>query len=159
MEWGSLHYARSGTRSFVHLFQNGQTPGFDRGHCPLRQGKLEEIAVSTVRVPSGLYFQSRFFAATRKIWKRLGDLESMVVRQEAGQRVVDRPVYIAGLPRSGTTILTEMLEKHPDLTCHRYSDFPNVWTPYWRNYLRERTRVQMHENGREGSQRPNRGEQ
>ena len=99
--------------------------------------------MSTVRVPWGLYFQSRFFAATRRIWKRLGDLESMVVRQEAGQRVVDRPVYIAGLPRSGTTILTEMLEKHPDLTCHRYSDFPNVWTPYWRNYLRERSRVHV----------------
>ena len=49
--------------------------------------------------------------------------------------MVDRPVYIASLPRSGTTILTEMLEQHPDLTCHRYSDFPNVWTPYWRNYL------------------------
>ena len=71
--------------------------------------------MSAVRVPWGLYFQSRFFAATRKIWKRLGDLESKVVRQEAGQRVVDRPVYIAGLPRSGTTILTEMLEKHPHL--------------------------------------------
>lgn len=98
--------------------------------------------MSSVRVPSGLYFQSRFFAATRKIWKRLADLESTVVRQEAHQRRVDRPLYITGLPRCGTTILTEMLEKHPDLTCHRYSDFPNVWTPYWRNYLLKRSRVQ-----------------
>ena len=97
--------------------------------------------MSSIRVPSGLYFQSRFFAATRRIWKRVADLESIVVHQETGQRVVDRPVYIASLPRSGTTILTEMLEKHPDLTCHRYSDFPNVWTPYWRNYLLKRTRV------------------
>ena len=101
--------------------------------------------MSTVRVPSGLYLQSRFFAATRSVWKRLADLESIVVREEAGQRVVDRPVYIAGLPRCGTTILTEMLEKHPDLTCHRYSDLPNVWTPYWRNYLRKRSRVQAPE--------------
>ena len=97
--------------------------------------------MSSIRVPSGLYFQSRFFAATAGLWRRLGDLESRAVSQETGQLVVDRPVYVAGLARSGTTILTEMLEQHPDLTCHRYSDFPNVWTPYWRNYLLEKTRV------------------
>jgi hypothetical protein len=33
-----------------------------------------------------------------------------------------------------------MLASHPALTCHRYSDFPNVWTPYWRNYLLQKTR-------------------
>ena len=99
-------------------------------------------AGSGVRVPSGLYFQSRFFAATRGLWKRLAGIESSVVREETEQLVVDRPVYVTSLPRSGTTILTEMLERHPDLTCHRYSDFPNVWTPYWRNYLLEKTRSQ-----------------
>ncbi|MDX2417071.1 MAG: sulfotransferase [Xanthomonadales bacterium] len=97
--------------------------------------------MSSIRVPTGLCFQTRFFAATRGIWKRLADLESSVVRQETGQLNVDRPVYIASLPRSGTTILTEMLAQHPDLTCHRYSDFPNVWTPYWRNYLLKKARV------------------
>ena len=96
---------------------------------------------ANIRVPSGLYFQSRFFAASAGLWRRLGDLESRLVRQETEQRVVDRPVYVASLPRSGTTILTGMLEQHPDLTCHRYSDFPNVWTPYWRNYLLEKTRI------------------
>ena len=99
-------------------------------------------AESGVRVPSGLYFQSRFFAATRGLWKRLAHLESSVVREETEQLEIDRPVYITSLARSGTTILTEMLERHPDLTSHRYSDFPNVWTPYWRNYLLEKTRSQ-----------------
>ena len=103
--------------------------------------KPATAAESGVRVPSGLYFQSRFFAATRGLWRRLADLESSVVREETEQLEVERPVYITSLPRSGTTILTEMLEQHPDLTCHRYSDFPNVWTPYWRNYLLQKTRV------------------
>lgn len=93
-------------------------------------------------VPSGLYFQSRLFAATNKLWRRLADLETRVVREEISQGVVDRPVYITGLARSGTSILTEMLARHPDLTCHRYSDFPNVWTPYWRNYLLDKSRLQ-----------------
>ncbi len=96
---------------------------------------------ANIRVPSGLHFQSRFFAATAGLWKRLGDFESRLVSQETEQRVVDRPVYVASLPRSGTTIVTEMLAQHPDLTCHRYSDFPNVWTPYWRNYLLKKTRI------------------
>ena len=95
--------------------------------------------MSSIRVPAGLYYQSRFFNATRGMWKKLANLESVVVREETEKLRIDRPVYIAGLPRSGTTILTEMLEQHPDLTSHRYSDFPNVWTPYWRNYLLKKT--------------------
>lgn len=96
--------------------------------------------MSSTRVPAGLYFQSRFFAATQRLWRRLAELESSVVREETEHLVVDRPIYITSLPRSGTTILTEMLAQHPDLTCHRYSDFPNVWTPYWRNYLLQNAR-------------------
>ena len=37
-----------------------------------------------VRVPAGLYFQSRFFAATRGLWRSLADLESKIVRGETG---------------------------------------------------------------------------
>lgn len=91
-------------------------------------------------VPSGLYFQSRFFSATQPLWRRLADIESRSVREETAQLTVDRPVYITSLPRSGTTIVTEMLAQHADLSSHRYSDFPNVWTPYWRNYLLQKAR-------------------
>lgn len=101
--------------------------------------------MSSPRVPAGLYVQSRFFSATRRIWRRLADLESAAVRQETESLTIDRPVYVSSLPRSGTTILTEMLERHPDLTSHRYSDFPNVWTPYWRNYLLRRSRFRAPE--------------
>jgi hypothetical protein len=99
--------------------------------------------VSNSRVPSGLYYQSRFFAATRGLWRRLAELETRVLGGEINQRRVDRPVYVAALARSGTTIVTEMLAQHPQLTSHRYSDFPNVWTPYWRNYLLQKARFQV----------------
>ena len=91
-------------------------------------------------MPTGLHLQSRFFAASRKLWHRLGNLETSVLRDELERVEIKKPVYVSGLARSGTTIVLEMLEKHPDLTSHRYSDFPNVWTPYWRNYLLQRTR-------------------
>jgi len=97
--------------------------------------------VNSIRVPAGLYLQSRFFAATSGLWRRLAEIETAVLRDDIASKSVDRPVYVTGLPRAGTTILTEMLAQHPDLTSHRYSDFPNVWTPYWRNYLLGKTRI------------------
>ena len=98
---------------------------------------------STVRLPAALHLQSRFFAATSGLWYRLGKLESAALSDELEQVAIQKPVYVSGLARSGTTIVTEMLEKHPDLTSHRYSDFPNIWTPYWRNYLLQKTRREM----------------
>jgi len=70
----------------------------------------------------------------------MGDLETSAVGDEIEDITVEAPVYVSSLARAGTTIVTEMLEAHPALTCHHYSDFPNVWTPYWRNYLLQKTR-------------------
>ena len=93
-----------------------------------------------IKVPGGLHLQARLFAATRGLWKKLGDLETGSVRDEIDEVRVERPIFIASLARSGTTILTELLNRHEEVTSHRYSDFPNVWTPYWRNYLLQKTR-------------------
>lgn len=91
-------------------------------------------------VPAGLYWKTRFFGHTSGMWKRLSGLESGVLRNDIASIRVDRPIYIAGVARSGTTILTEMLARHPDVTSHRYSDFPNVFTSYWRNWIADRVR-------------------
>ncbi len=42
-------------------------------------------------------------------------------------------MYVAGLARSGTTILLEQLAAHPAVASHRYIDYPPVLTPYWWN--------------------------
>lgn len=101
---------------------------------------MKQEKSADVHVPTALHLQSRFFAATAKLWHQLGKLESSVLRDDLEEIKIQKPVYVSGLARSGTTILTEMLEKHPDLTSHHYSDFPNIWTPYWRNYLLQKTR-------------------
>jgi hypothetical protein len=150
MERGSLHHTQCGARRFVHIIP---AHGADRDHPAnrrLRQGALEKDALSKtqttgVAVPSGLHLQSRFFASTAGLWRRIGNFETSVLGDEIRDITIERPVYVTSLARSGTTILTEMLERHPDLTCHRYSDFPNPWTPYWRNYLLQQTRRQAAE--------------
>lgn len=89
-------------------------------------------------VPAGLYRMTALFAATAPLWRLLARLESAVLADEIAAHPVRQPIYIAGVPRSGTTLLTEMLARHPAVTSHRYSDFPNVWTPYWHNWLADR---------------------
>lgn len=95
-----------------------------------------------VEVPRGLYGMARFFAATRHFWIRMGNFETRLLGDEITAITIDRPIYVTSLARAGTTIVTELLEKHPDVTSHHYSDFPNIWTPYWRNYLLKRSRRQ-----------------
>ncbi|MDZ7790988.1 MAG: sulfotransferase [Xanthomonadales bacterium] len=99
----------------------------------------EQQASKAVHVPTGLNLKTRFFSATAGAWRRLSALESAVLRDEIERIEIDRPIYVTGVPRAGTTITTEILERHPDVTSHRYSDFPNVYTPYWRNWLAEKS--------------------
>lgn len=91
------------------------------------------------RVPAGLYWQTRLARAWAPLWVRLARLESRVL--ELDDRAPRAPVYVTGLARAGTTIVTELLSRHPELTCHRYSDFPWIYTPYWRNWLLQRSRI------------------
>jgi hypothetical protein len=93
------------------------------------------------RVPGGLYRATRLVKASEGLWQRLGQLESWALRDDIDPIPISQPLYVTSLARSGTTIVTEMLNEHPDVTSHRYADFPFTYTPYWRNWLRDRTRV------------------
>lgn len=66
---------------------------------------------------------------------RLGNLETRLVRDRIAGIRVERPVYIAGLARSGSTILLEFLSRHPDLSTHLYRDFPALFTPILWNWF------------------------
>ena len=69
-------------------------------------------------------------------WIKLGSLETRLVASALADIRVDRPIYITGLARSGTTILLETLARHPEVATHRYRDFPMLFTPYvWNRWL------------------------
>tara|TARA_R110002126_G_scaffold13118_7_gene57256 strand:- start:164807 stop:165919 length:1113 start_codon:yes stop_codon:yes gene_type:complete len=69
----------------------------------------------------------------QKFWKKLGDFESKVLEFDIEPIKIDRPVYVCGLARSGSTVLLEFLASHRDFVSHKYSDFPFIFTPYlWR---------------------------
>ena len=69
---------------------------------------------------------------TAGFWQALGRLESSAHRAELDAIAIDRPCYIAGLARSGSTVLLELLAGQPGMATHRYRDFPPLYTPlFW----------------------------
>lgn len=70
--------------------------------------------------------------------RRLADWESRLLRERLGGTAIDRPVYVAGIARSGSTILLELLARHPDVATHRYRDFPGVLAPVAWNWFVDR---------------------
>jgi hypothetical protein len=81
-------------------------------------------------VPAPFYWGVKGVHAAAPLFVTLGNLETkMLARRLAGQ-TVDRPVYICGLPRAGTTITLQMLSEHPDVVTHKYADFLMPYMPY-----------------------------
>ena len=86
-------------------------------------------------VPAGFYWAVRGVNAGAPLFVGLGNLESKLLRRRLAGIRVDRPVYICGLPRAGTTISLQMLAEHPDVTTHKYADFLMPYTPYAWNWI------------------------
>lgn len=77
---------------------------------------------------------ARWIADDPQAWVALGDFETRLLSRRLPNVV--QPVYISGLARAGTTILTEAVARHPDVATHRYRDFPCILTPYfWHRIL------------------------
>jgi Sulfotransferase family len=65
------------------------------------------------------------------LWRWLGNAESWFHRSRIEQTPIAKPIYVAGLARSGTSVLIEILASHPDVATHQYRDFPFLFIPYW----------------------------
>ena len=86
-------------------------------------------------VPSGFYWAVRGVHTAAPLFVTLGDLESAVLARRIASAPVDRPVYICGMPRAGTTISLQMLSEHRDVGTHKYADFLMPYTPYAWNWI------------------------
>ncbi|MFZ2237068.1 MAG: sulfotransferase [Dokdonella sp.] len=89
-------------------------------------------------VPFAQRYVARWLGALPALGPALAMLESSVLRAEIDVLQPGPPVWICGMARAGSTILLEVLNSVPSFTSHRYGDYPWLWTPYWRNWLRAR---------------------
>ena len=76
------------------------------------------------------YAVAKFFSSFDKLSYLLSRIETLLSRDEIGQLTIDRPIYIVGLARAGTTIILEMLYKHPFLASHKYRHFLVPFLPH-----------------------------
>jgi hypothetical protein len=81
-------------------------------------------------VPGPFYWSVRGVHAAAPLFVGLGNLESLMLTRSLSTQAVDRPVYICGLPRAGTTITLQMLSEHPDVVTHKYADFLMPYMPW-----------------------------
>ena len=81
-------------------------------------------------VPAPFYWGVKGVHAAAPLFVALGNLETKMLQRRLAGRPVDRPVYICGLPRAGTTITLQMLSEHPDVVTHKYADFLMPYMPY-----------------------------
>ncbi len=69
--------------------------------------------------------------------KSLADLEDLLYRTSLRTVRVERPVFIAGLPRAGTTLLLNVLASEGPFASHTYRHMPFLFTPMlWRAFAR-----------------------
>jgi hypothetical protein len=81
-------------------------------------------------VPGPFYWSVRGVHAAAPLFVGLGNLESKMLERKIATQRVDRPLYICGLPRAGTTITLQMLSEHPEVVTHKYADFLMPYMPY-----------------------------
>jgi Sulfotransferase family len=79
-----------------------------------------------------------FVSRRPRLWIAIGNIETRVMEDEISATAVERPIFISGLARAGSTILLEILAGHEDVVSHRYQDYPLLFTPFWWNRLIER---------------------
>lgn len=72
------------------------------------------------------------------VLKRLGDMETEQLRERLDEVPLERPVFITGLARSGTTLLLNIFSMLDGVGTHRYRDFPFLFLPYWWNWFADR---------------------
>ncbi|MBF0623426.1 MAG: sulfotransferase [Magnetococcales bacterium] len=81
------------------------------------------------------YMLARTAACCPEFWIWLGNLETRLLENELRPLTIDRPIFLTGLARSGTTILLQLLSDTGAVVTHRYRDFPFLTIPvFWNRF-------------------------
>lgn len=87
------------------------------------------------------YAVTKFFSSFTKLSYLLDRIETILLHNSINKLTIDRPIYIMGLARAGTTITLEMLEKHPFLASHKYKHLPMPFLPHAFSHFTEISRL------------------
>src|SRR5579875_1499218 len=83
--------------------------------------------------PTGFEASLGRIAGRPTVARRLALAENLFFRDALSPIAIEQPIFLTGLARAGTTILLELLSKHPMTAGHRYRDYPLPTAPLWWN--------------------------
>lgn len=73
--------------------------------------------------------------------RNLSDVETFALGKRLNALSIDRPIFITGLARSGTTMLLTLLSQADQVATHRYQDFPFLSIPVTWNWFQSRLSI------------------
>jgi Sulfotransferase family len=104
----------------------------------IRRHVAAETSWNAMQVPRSIHMLSTLAERHAALLLRLGRWETSTAADALAEQTIDRPIYVTGLARSGSTILLELLAAHPDVATHQYRDFPLIPIPLWWNWFFDR---------------------
>lgn len=88
-------------------------------------------------VPAALDFSGLLVEKLRPLWIGAGRLESGYLPPEVQRQKIEKPVYVCGLARSGTTLLLEAIFRTGAFAAHSYRLYPFIDMPViWERWTR-----------------------
>ncbi len=81
------------------------------------------------RIGFGQHCAGWLNAHARPFLRGLGKLEALTFEETLEEFAIEKPVYVCGLARAGTTILLELLHDTRQFATHSYRDYPFIDVP------------------------------
>ncbi|MDD3289036.1 MAG: sulfotransferase [Alphaproteobacteria bacterium] len=78
------------------------------------------------------------------IQRAVADIEDALFSKRIRNVNISKPVFIASLPRAGTTLLLETLSELPEFASHTYRDMPFLLCPMWWDKISAKFRKTAH---------------
>ncbi|NHI88295.1 MAG: sulfotransferase [Candidatus Thorarchaeota archaeon] len=105
--------------------------------------KRKESGKPQFDFPAPMYFIAKMVKTVPFLGETLHSLELSRIGKGIQTIKVDRPIYVTGLARAGTTITLEMLSQHPDVGTHRYLHMVLPYAPQLVQWIADKTPLML----------------
>jgi hypothetical protein len=93
--------------------------------------RTEKETAKQFDFPAPMYFIAKLVHQFPTIANLMNRTESLILRRQMTDYAIDRPIYVTGMARAGTTITLEMLSQHPSVATHRYLHMVLPYAPHF----------------------------
>ncbi|MFX1262119.1 MAG: sulfotransferase [Promethearchaeota archaeon] len=93
--------------------------------------RTEKETAKQFDFPAPMYFIAKLVHQFPTMANLMNKTESLILKRQIADYAIDRPIYVTGMARAGTTITLEMLSQHPSVATHRYLHMVLPYTPHF----------------------------